>query len=146
MRPVRDEEWDTLPHTFMTKPEPWNPKKYDCEVDPEWVDSIKKPSTMESRFHDLPFDQEGRMKDTEVNEPLSVTSREVKAYLTKLVSNEWSDIDILSQTFDVDSKSIDFGRLAFPAEQSLQYPKRNRKKIDYSEGRRKQGAPKNPPV
>ena len=135
MRPVRDDEWDSLPHTYMTKTEPWDPKKYDSDIDPNWVETLKDESKLEKKFQDLPFDQEGRMKDIEVDEPISVTSREVKIHLTKLVSDELCDLDFLGQTFEVDSESIDFGRMVFNMEQEHRYPTRNRKKVDYSEKR-----------
>ena len=35
MRPFIDEEWIKLPHIEMTSPEPWDPRKYDNEIDME---------------------------------------------------------------------------------------------------------------
>ena len=146
MRPVRDEEWDTLPHTFMTRDVPWNPKKYDHEIDPDWAQSTEEPSKLEERFQKLPYDTMGRMKDSESEGPISVTNREVKAYLTKLVSNELDDLDFLTQTYDVGDESIDFGRMAFPVETESRYPKRNRKKVDYSDSNRRSRIPRTKPT
>ena len=59
IRPVLDSEWDTLPHTYLTKDEPWNPKKYDHDVDPDW---LSKMPANEDPLAELPFDREGRIK------------------------------------------------------------------------------------
>ena len=46
IRPVRDEEWDKLPQTIMTKDAEWDPRVYDDGVNSEWwdknKDSVKK--------------------------------------------------------------------------------------------------------
>ena len=33
MRPFTDDEWATLPHIEMTSPQPWDPQKYDNDID-----------------------------------------------------------------------------------------------------------------
>ena len=55
IRPVRDEEWDTLPHTYLTKDTPWDPSQFDHAITPQWYEDLpgKPPAG------DLPHDLEG---------------------------------------------------------------------------------------
>ena len=36
IRPVRESEWDSLPHVHLTSDAEWDPSVYDHEVDPKW--------------------------------------------------------------------------------------------------------------
>ena len=48
MRPVLDSEWEKLLHIHLTSDTPWEPNKFDHEVDPEWMtdegDPVKEHS------------------------------------------------------------------------------------------------------
>ena len=124
VRPVLDDEWDTLPHTYLTADEPWDPRKHDHGVDPNWNDKLSKPKPKVDPEH--PYDEHGRFKgiDAEVEDedpasddessvdedeptPLGVNRHMIMAHVTDLIEDELETSDTASMT-DEDS-FIHFG-------------------------------------
>ena len=101
-RPVRDEEWDKLPHTSMMSIHEWDPSKYDDEVDPKW--SMQQPDTVDEHYKKLPYNRYGEMdaeiatavtddntSDEEAYGEGALTVGEVEANLTELIADELVD-------------------------------------------------------
>ena len=61
MRPYANEEWEKLPHVFLTSPKKWDPSVLDFELedDTEWFDAI---SSVEENPHTNLFDCQGNYR------------------------------------------------------------------------------------
>ena len=98
-RPVRDDEWEKMPHTYMCSDTPWDPRVYDGEVDKSWFG--KQEETVDKKLEDMPYNKYGVMdsetattvvdefSDDDDNE--GITLREVEINLTKLIEDELVD-------------------------------------------------------
>ena len=164
-RPVRDDEWEKLPHTTMTPETEWDPSIYDSEVDPKWAE--RQDNAVDDHFRSLPYDKNGIM-DAEVgteategettDEELgsgTVTVREVEINFTEMVADELVDsvieIDV-DGTFhhrhlDSDDEACEWGdwqpneavnRLCFDV-RGRRRSSRNRPPVNYSDARRQRG-------
>ena len=72
IRPVLDSEWDTLLHVHLTDDTPWEPNKYDHEVDPEWMTDEGDP--VEEHYKDLPYDRHGDVQGDDVDDDKEPTT------------------------------------------------------------------------
>ena len=59
VRPPLKEEWDRLPHVYLTKDQEWDPRIYDHEVDPDWKSHVE--DKVEEIHQDLPYNERGTM-------------------------------------------------------------------------------------
>ena len=61
LRPFSTEEWEILPHVFMTQDSEWNPNVLDHELtsDETFFDAKESHETL---FEDVPFDARGELK------------------------------------------------------------------------------------
>ena len=101
-RPVRDEEWEKLPHSDLTTMTEWDPSLYDGEIDPKW--SQQQPNLVDDHYKKLPYNRYGEM-DAEIATAVTeeetsdeedygegaITVGEVEANLTELISDELVD-------------------------------------------------------
>ena len=101
-RPVRDEEWEKLPHSDLTTMTEWDPSLYDGEIDPKW--SQQQPNLVDDHYKKLPYNRYGEMdaeiatavteeetSDEEEYGDGAITVGEVEANLTELISDELVD-------------------------------------------------------
>ena len=86
VRPVRDEEWDQLPHVHLTTDNEWDPSIYDHELVDDWKDSFKDP--VEDHYKDRPYDRFGNVKATEEDEPIATTRSEIETNFTASIQDE----------------------------------------------------------
>ena len=119
IRPVRDDEWDNLPHTYLTKDTPWDPSQFDHAITPQWYDSLPGKPQMGDLPHDLegnPTPVEGTganqdFSDDDVDETtlhvnvqrahLSVNRAAICTYLTAQISD-----DLVTSDSDVSDESV----------------------------------------
>ena len=107
IRPVLDHEWDTLPHTYLTKDVPWDPTKHDHDVPSDWIKSL--PAIPDPCL-ELPHDSDGNVKAAEESTPTlyededddgelvertakPVSRQAMRAHLTSLVQSDLDDTD-----------------------------------------------------
>ena len=86
MRPVLDAEWELLPHIHLTSDTPWDPSRYDHEIDPKWMEGEADP--VEEHYRDQPFDRLGNLKGDVDHENEPTTRAEVEANFTAAVEDE----------------------------------------------------------
>ena len=110
IRPVRDSEWDTLPHCHLTSDQPWDPSIFDHEVNPEWQISGSEP--VQEYYSDKPYDRFGEIEEATgesalpmghveleanrtqgdgENMPLAVNRAQLEANFTDIISSELVD-------------------------------------------------------
>ena len=88
VRPVRDSEWDTLPHVHLTSDQEWDPRLYDHEVDDDWDADLRDHDPVEHYYRDRPYDRFGNL-DEDADDGIEPTTRaEVEAYYTEAVEDE----------------------------------------------------------
>ena len=86
MRPVLDSEWESLPHIHLTSDTPWEPNRFDHEVDPEWMTDEADP--VEEHYRDQPFDRSGNLVEDEHEDEEPTTRAEVEANFTAAIEDE----------------------------------------------------------
>ena len=96
IRPVRDDEWERLPSTWLCSDNEWDPSIYDHEVDHDWEDKAR--DSVEKRLAKLSHDEHGvldvetqTLATEEETEIESVSRREVEINFTKLIEDELVD-------------------------------------------------------
>ena len=52
-------EWNSLPHTYLTKDKPWDPSCLDHPIEEGWEERVPD---VKDKFKDLPYDRFGNMK------------------------------------------------------------------------------------
>lgn len=100
-RPVLDDNWKTLPVTYLTSEQQWNPRILNRQVPDTWYDTQK--DTVQTYYQEQPFNRFGELKtvDDETQnqnggkeedppcDPVSVA--DIRAHLCKLVHDEFSN-------------------------------------------------------
>ena len=96
IRPVRDDEWERLPSTWLCSDNEWDPSIYDHEVDHDWEDKAR--DSVEKRLAKLSHDEHGvldvethTLATEEETDFESVSRREVEINFTKLIEDELVD-------------------------------------------------------
>ncbi len=95
LRPIHDDEKDTLPKIVLTSPHPWDPSVLDAKVDEEWYKQVPEPSEY---LQDMPFDAGGRLHDQPDDDEIdsdhedrnhqAIDRAGIKALLAELISDE----------------------------------------------------------
>ena len=111
-RPVKEEDWESLPHEFLTRGKPWDPSKYDTTVEESWYSS--QTDLVAQRLKDAPYDRFGNFKDIDkpvkpdevsgetepsnvkfkkevLDEPAPMRRKEVSSYLAEAIADELVD-------------------------------------------------------
>ena len=164
-RPVRNDEWDKLPHVIMTADTEWDPSIYDGETDPKWGDS--QENSVDKHYESLPYDKngvmdaevatavtEGETSDEELGEG-AITVGEIEANFTELVADELVDsviefeVDgaVFHRYLDSDDEECEWGEWQNEERQSwtcydvrgTRRSSRRRTPIDYSDTSRQRG-------
>ena len=86
VRPVRDSEWESLPHIHMTSDTPWEPDRFDHEVDPDWMKDEIDP--VEEHYKDQPYDRHGNLVEDVIPDDEPTTRAEVEANFTASIEDE----------------------------------------------------------
>ena len=86
VHPIRDEEWDQLPHVHLTTDNEWDPSIYDHELVEDWKDSFADP--VEKHCSKRPYDRFGNIKILEEDELVVTTRGEIEANLTATIQDE----------------------------------------------------------
>ena len=173
IRPVRDDEWDKLPHCYLTSANEWDPKVCDHEVSEEWYEKTAISHSTKEHFDEMVFDPQGNLKtqeedrDDESDSPKGeyksnvVYVDDVEAHLTDLVSDELYDsvieyhvnkavfhryVEEEDEQYEWNSwshQNDDDGWYCFNAE-GTRRSTRLRKTVDYSETKKKGDGKKKP--
>ena len=87
VRPVRDNEWATLPHSRITATNEWDPRIYDHDIEEDW--DKDQPDPVEEHYQERPYDRFGRMKyeDDEEDDGEQTTRAEIEASLTASIKD-----------------------------------------------------------
>ena len=88
VRPVRDDEWATLPHSRITVTNEWEPRIYDHDIEEDW--DKDQPDPVEEHYRERPYDRYGRMKyeDDEEDDGEQTTRAEIEPNLTASIEDE----------------------------------------------------------
>ena len=85
--PVRDEEWERLPHVHLTTDNEWDPSIYDHELVDDWKDSFQDP--VEGYYSDRPYDHFGNVKIlAEEDNAVEMIRAEIEANFTASIQDE----------------------------------------------------------
>ena len=76
IRPVRESEWESLPHCHLTSDQPWDPSIFDHEVDPDW--EVPDPEPVQEYYANRTYDRFGNIEDAtgESAQPMGNTELE----------------------------------------------------------------------
>ena len=88
VRPVRDDEWATLPHSRITATNKWDPRIYNHDIKEDW--DKDQPDPVEEHYREQPYNRIGRMKyeDNEEDDGEQTTRAEIEANLTASIEDE----------------------------------------------------------
>ena len=157
MRPVLDAEWEQLPHIHLTSDTPWDPSRFDHEVDPNWMEGEADP--VEEHYRDQPFDRLGNLRGDVDHENEPTTRAEVEANFTAAVEDELVgsviecevDGEIFHRYLSSDDEECDWGdwkaptrskhpsynvngvRRSYNGKMGPRRSSRNQERIDYKE-------------
>jgi hypothetical protein len=116
VRPVRDDEWDTLPHVYLTADRDWDPTVYDHGVNKDWADSISR-DPVNHHYEDLPYDRFGDLKEDVDKLGRETTRSELEAHVTESIADELVgsvieyevDGTIFHRDVDSEDEELDWG-------------------------------------
>jgi hypothetical protein len=99
LRPICDDEKDTLPQITLTAPHPWDPTVLDAKVDDNWYKKTVPPSDYNlkmlfdavGRLHDHPINDDKILSNQEDRHHQSVDRAGIKALLADLIKDKIQD-------------------------------------------------------